>query len=161
MTTAREYLTKATETRSDELLGAIQGLSDQQAFFNRQPDWPTHQYHVGQDGSVAGIVHHVAAWKSVFVELLRGRNLEPTDLSPPSPDFKGLVAWLRQANEDWLKECAALSDEAFERPIDVPGVSAGLTPLKMMATMLEHDIEHLGQINYLVELQKCAAFTAP
>jgi uncharacterized damage-inducible protein DinB len=157
MTSAPTYLIRATETRSRELLDAVEALSEEQAAYGRQPDWPTHEYHVGQDGSIAGIVHHLAAWKAVYVELLRGSNLEPADLSPPAPGFQGLVAWLRRVTADWLQECTALSDEQLEQPITVPGVSSGLTPCKMMSEMLEHDIEHLGQINYLIEAQKCAA----
>jgi uncharacterized damage-inducible protein DinB len=157
-TTLREYLLQAGEKRFRELVAAIEGLDEDTAVMDRRPDWPTHEYHVGQDGSIAGIVYHVAAWKQVYVELLRGKNTDQHEHKPDAPGYAGLVAWLKRAGGEWQAAWAALPESALETPLRVAGVSPGLTPLALMQEMYEHDIEHLGQINYLLEAQKCSPF---
>ena len=152
----REFLIEQSRSRFTATLKLVEGLSELQAREDAKQDWPTHEYHVGQDGSIAGIVHHLAAWRQVYVELLRGRNLEPTDVSPLEPGWGGLKRWLAESAEEWLALVESIPESKVEVPINVPEVSAGLTPLKMMWTMLEHEIEHSAQITYLLERRKCA-----
>src|SRR5690242_18225643 len=92
----KEHLMHASEVRYNEVLRLIETITEEESLMDRLPNWPWHEYHVAQDGSIAGIVHHLAAWKHVYVELLHGRNLEVHDVHPESQGFAGLVDWYRR-----------------------------------------------------------------
>ena len=52
------------------LLAEIEGLNAQEALHFRQDNWPDHRWGIGQNGSIAGIVYHVAAWKQLTLPFL-------------------------------------------------------------------------------------------
>ena len=148
------FVAMRSRERFVSTVALVKDLTDEEAVRDARPDWPRHEYWVGQDGSIAGIVYHVAAWRQVYIELLKGRNLEPADVSPTESGWEGTKRWLAESAEEWLRLTESIPKTEVEIPISVPGVSAGLTPLKMMWTMLEHEIEHSAQIAYLIEKQK-------
>ena len=150
------FLLEKSRDRFAATLRVVENLPEEDALRDSRPDWPRHDYWVGQDGSIAGIVHHLAAWRDAYCELLRGRNVEPTDLHPPAAGWPGLKQWLAESADDWLSLVESIPESESEVPLNVPGVSLGLTPLKMMWEMLEHEIEHSGQITYILESRKCA-----
>src|SRR5262245_15663768 len=89
------------------LLEQIENLTPEEALRNRRQDWPDHKWGLGQNGSIAGIVYHVAAWKQmtlpVFAPGGRARTREEFDpaTAPALEDWPGIVAWLKQVGGDW------------------------------------------------------------
>ena len=160
METAKERLLRLSAERFEESLRTLEGVSEAEARADRRPDWPGHENHVAQDGSIAGIVHHVAAWKQAFLEYLRGNHVDYRTVGPAKPTFAELQMWLKRVGEAWLAEAAAVPEADLEKPLDVPGLpghAPWYTPLNMMQELLDHEIEHLGQIHYLLEAHKCAS----
>jgi uncharacterized damage-inducible protein DinB len=159
METIKKWLLRLSEARFREMLETLEGVTEEAAYADRRPDWPGHNNHVAQDGSIAGIAHHVAAWKQAFLEYLRGRYVDYRTVGPANPTFAELLAWLRQAGQEWLAEAAAVPESELEKPLDLPGLpghAPWYTPLNMIQEMLDHETEHLGQINYLREAHRCA-----
>lgn len=135
------------------LLAEIEGLSVQEALRFRRDDWPDHRWGIGQNGSIAGIVYHVAAWKQLTLPFLLpgGQGLTRADFDPttvPSPDdWKGICAWLRQIGEEWNSTLETLPEGAFEENREFEG--ATFTLAGFVVEMVEHDLQHMAQIEYL------------
>ncbi|MCW3100502.1 MAG: hypothetical protein JWL77_6120 [Chthonomonadaceae bacterium] len=140
------------------LLTQIDGLSAEEALAGSRPDWPDHRWGIGQNGSIAGIVYHVAAWKQMTLPLFQpgGRPLSREDFdadsAPALDDWAGIQAWLKQAGMAWSAELAALPTEAFDTVLTWEGIT--LTVAKFVAEMYEHDIQHAAQIEYLRQLTR-------
>lgn len=158
METLATFLKKRTERSYRNLLQQIQGLSTEEALAGSRSNWPDHRWGVGQNGSIAGIVYHVAAWKQMALPLFEpgGRPLSreefDTDVAPAPDDWLGIQAWLKQVGMAWNAEVAALSEEAFDLTITWDGFS--FTLAKFVAEMYEHDIQHASQIEYLRQSQQ-------
>lgn len=148
-----DFLKKRAERSYRNLLTQIEGLSPEEALFGSRPDWPDHRWGIGQNGSIAGIVYHVAAWKQLGLPALQpgGRPLSraefDADIAPALDDWAGIQAWLKQIGMAWSAELAALAPEAFDTPVTWDGVS--FTVAKFITEMYEHDIQHAAQIEHL------------
>ena len=124
-------------------------------------DWPAHRFGIGQDGSIAGIVYHVAAWKQVTLPLLAKNGpilpIEEFDRSsaPALNDWSGLLNWLKSVGEAWNETALALPDSAFDELRNWGSETITLT--EYIAEMVEHDTQHAAQIEYLRQLLRVEA----
>ena len=147
------FLKKRAEHSYRYLLAQIEGLSAAEALAGSRSDWPDHRWGIGQNGSIAGIVYHVAAWKQMTLPVFEaeGRPLLreefDTDAAPALDDWQGIQAWLKQVGMAWNAELAAFPVEGFGNP--VTWGSATLTVGEYVVEMYEHDIQHASQIEYL------------
>lgn len=154
------FLKYRAERSYRHLLAQIEGLPAEEALAGSRPDWPDHRWGIGQNGSIAGIVYHVAAWKQMSLPVFRpgGRPLLraefDADMAPALDDWQGIQAWLKQAGMAWSAELAALQAEAFDTELVWEGIT--LTMAKFVAEMYEHDIQHAAQIEYLRQLRRHA-----
>jgi len=149
------FLKTRAERSYRNLLAQIEGLSADEALAGSRPDWPDHRWGIGQNGSIAGIVYHVAAWKQLGLPVFQpgGRPLLRADFdstSAPAPDdWQGIQSWLKQVGTAWNDALAALPTEAFDTYVRWEGTEPSITLAKFIAEMYEHDIQHASQIEYL------------
>ena len=135
------------------LLREAEAVTAKEAARFARPDWPPHRFGVGQDGSIAGIVYHVAAWKQVTLPLLaqNGPILPIEDFdrkSAPAPDdWPALLAWLKTVGAAWNETALSLPDAAFDGLRNWG--SETITLAEYIAEMVEHDTQHAAQIEYL------------
>lgn len=140
------------------LLKEIEGVTAEQALAGRRPHWTSHRWGVGQNGSIAGIVYHVAAWKSMTLGRFdpESQTLETVAFdvaSAPSPDdWEGVVSWLKTAGDQWNEALQSLPDAEFDREKVWEGNSLAIS--EFVAEMYEHDIQHASQIEYLRQTLK-------
>ena len=156
MDTLATFLKTRAEHSYRYLLSEIDGLPATEALAGMKPNWPDQPYGIGQNGSIAGIVYHVAAWKQMTLPLFQpgGRPLSrdefDTEAAPALDDWQGIQAWLKQVGTAWSAELAALPEEAFDSLVTWYDMT--LTMAKFVTEMLEHDIQHAAQIEYLRQL---------
>jgi hypothetical protein len=152
------FLINRAERSFRYLVSQIDGLSAEEALAGSRADWPDHRWGIGQNGSIAGIVYHVAAWKQMGLPIFQpdGRPLSreefDSDTAPAPDDWQGIQAWLKQVGMAWIAELAALPPEAFERQLPWEGTDRTIPMAKFVAEMYEHDIQHAAQIEYLRQL---------
>src|SRR5687767_10952260 len=102
MTTLATFLKHRAERNFRLLIKAIHNLTPEEALYDLHPGWPDHRWGIGQNGSIAGIVYHVAAWKQMSLPLFQpeGRILTreefDTARAPAPEDWPGILAWLKQ-----------------------------------------------------------------
>ncbi len=136
-------------------LKEIEAVHAEQALRFARPDWPDHRWGFGQNGSIAGIVYHVAAWKQLALPALRGdaprtrQEFDPAHAPAPT-DWAGLVVWYRQIGAEWIAQTAPLTDQDFEKSLPWEGHTITLAELVM--EIIDHDIQHASQIEYLRQL---------
>jgi hypothetical protein len=156
--TLAAYLKRRAERHFRYLYDQIEGITESEARADRLPGWPGHRWGIGQDGSIAGIVYHVAAWKQLTLPLFAPGGQAGTaadfdaTLAPPLDDWPGLRAWLRQVGAAWNAELARLPESAFDETREWEGTT--LTMAKIVTEMLEHDLMHASQIEYLRQRQR-------
>lgn len=130
-----------------------QELTPRQAFFHRHSRWPDQTWGIGQDGSIAGIVYHVAAWKELTLPLFapdgkaRGRSEFVSATAPSPDDWPEIVDWLQRTGVLWLDHLNQLPDDEFESKREWEGMTISLA--EYVSEMLEHDIQHAAQVEYL------------
>src|SRR5437868_6975462 len=100
--TLPEYLRRRAVRSFRYLLREAESVSTEDALRFVSHDWPSHRFGIGQNGSMAGIVFHVAAWKQLTLPLFETRGTWiPVDsfdysLAPAPDDWTALLAWLRE-----------------------------------------------------------------
>jgi hypothetical protein len=147
------FLKKRTRRSYRHLLEQIEGLTPAEALQDRLPGWPDHRWGIGQDGSIAGIVYHVAAWKQMTLPLFPpgGRAITRAEFdtggAPNADDWQGIAAWFKQVGAAWNTALARLPEATFEETRDWEGTT--LTLARIVVEMLEHDVQHASQIAYL------------
>jgi hypothetical protein len=153
METLPTFIKRRAERSFRYLLEQIEGVTEAEALQGRRSDWPDHRWGIGQDGSIAGIVYHVAAWKQMTLPLFQpgGRALERPEFDPsqaPSPnDWPGIVTWLKKVGTEWNTGLAELSEANFEEPRAWEGTTLPLG--RFCIELYEHDVQHAAQIEYL------------
>ncbi len=151
--TVAEFIKRRAERSFRELLEQTEGLTPEEALRDRRPNWPGQRWGIGQDGSIAGIVYHVTAWKQMVLPLLQpgGKALTQaefdTEAAPDRDDWPGMAAWCKQVGTAWNAELAQLPEAAFEERREWEGMT--LTLGRILVEMVEHDIQHAAQIEYL------------
>lgn len=140
------------------LLREAEAVSADTALRSRRPDWPDQPWGIGQDGSIAGIAYHVAAWKSLTLPIFdpHGKPLSRADFdsaAAPAPnDWPGILAWLRRTGEEWNRALHALPEAEFDSPREWSGTQ--ITVTDFVVEMIEHDVQHAAQIEYLAQAYK-------
>ena len=149
------FLKQRSERSYRHLLALIKSIPSDAALRDRHAAWPTQQWGIGQDGSIAGIVFHVAAWKQLTLPLLQpgGKALSQSELdravAPAPDDWPGIIAWYAQVGATWNEALASLSEDAFDAPRRWGGATLSLG--KIVIEMYEHDVQHASQIEYLCQ----------
>lgn len=148
-----DFLRTQAERSLRYLLRETEELTAEDAFRYASPHWPAHKWGIGQNGSVAGLVYHVAAWKVLTLPLFEpgGKFLLPDTLdtlSPPAPDdWRAVRNWLKETGERWNERLAQVTEDEISGVRDWGGQS--LTLALYIAEMIEHDVQHAAQIEYL------------
>ncbi|HEY3414289.1 MAG TPA: DinB family protein [Armatimonadota bacterium] len=135
-------------TSWDELKEALDGIGADEAAAFRHPHWPKHDDWAGDDGSISGIVFHVAAWKETYAEGLEtGAWGDEKAVKPDTDSWPGRLQWLEAQHERLLAALRHLEqDEATSVLIsDRPYTLAAI----YHDSMGHHDVYHAAQINYL------------
>lgn len=138
------------------VLLSLNSLSNEEALHGSSTKWPDHAWGIGQNGSIAGIVYHLAAWKELTLGLLLpgGRFIARDEfdpgLYPLVGEWPALVEWYRDSGERWLNALNSLEEREFDADREWEGVVLSVS--KLCAEMMEHDVYHLAQIEYLKQL---------
>ena len=154
-----EVLTTFLRKRADQslayLLREAEAVDSGEAFRDRRDNWPDQRWGIGQDGSIAGILYHTAAWKQLTLPLfaLDGQagsraDFEPST-APDRDDWPAIVDWLRRVGAEWNAQLAAADLDAIRE-----WEGARLTLADYAVEMIQHDVQHAAQIEYLRQLHK-------
>ena len=73
-------------------------------------------------------------------------DFDPTT-APHPEDWAGICAWLQQIGAEWNATLQNLPDSAFEETRAFEGAS--FTLASFVVEMVEHDLQHMAQIEYL------------
>jgi uncharacterized damage-inducible protein DinB len=152
-----DYLRHRAVSSHRELIRALEGVTEHEAGAGSDPGWKRHRWGTGLDGSIAGIVHHVAAWKHAFVEGLLGRPIPDAEEVPPPSDPSGgtswplLRLWLDEAGDRLAAALEGLTPAELDREVTV---LEWIYPVyRLVSILIEHDHYHAGQINLLRQQQ--------
>jgi uncharacterized damage-inducible protein DinB len=130
------------------MMEAIEGLDEAEATAGARADWRRYRWGVGLDGSVAGIVRHVAAWKQICATGLEtGDYPDEEAVAPPAPGWTALREWLVDGQRRLEALLARLADADLGQTMPFAGESASIGMI--FTHLLEHDFYHAGQINLL------------
>ncbi len=152
------YLKRRGGKAYRSLLNEIEDVDAEQALAGKRSHWTSHRWGMGQNGSIAGIVYHVAAWKSMTQMMFdpKLKTLETVafdNASAPAPeDWEGIVAWLKTVGDRWNEALQNLPDAEFDR--EKIWEESSLTVAEFIAEMYEHDVQHASQIEYLLQAMK-------
>lgn len=149
----REFLVHRAEHGLNYLLREVEPLSEAEAFRYRDPNWVPHKYGIGQDGSIAGIVFHVVAWKALTLSLFTaGSGWEDLPdfesiTTPNGDDWQAILSWLREVGAEWNGALAKVTDEELG---DLrPWVGNPIPVWQFVIEMIDHDVQHASQVEYL------------
>ncbi len=147
------YLRIEARKSFHRLMKQVERTTEQEASLFRTHDWPDHRHGIGQDGSIGGIVYHLAAWKQLTLPLFEPdsppvsrQNFDP-GLYPLVSAWPQLVDWLRSVGNAWLERLDRLNDLEFFDTREWEGVT--ITLAEYVTEMHSHDIQHASQIEYL------------
>ena len=156
--TLPEFLKQRAAHSLHYLQKQTQDVTSAQALRYRNAHWPDHRWGIGQDGSIAGIVYHVAAWKQMTIGLFAqdgiviDRRLFDAASAPAPDDWPALLEWLNHIGMEWNTRLTDLPEPAFDETREWAG--ATITLAVYVTEMLEHDIQHAAQIEYLKQRMK-------
>ncbi len=151
--TLAAFLKYRAEHSYSYLLKQVDGVTTEEALSHIESGWPDHKWGIGQNGSIAGIVYHVAAWKQMTLPIFRpgGRPMTREEFdqeeAPLLEDWQGVQAWLKQVGMAWSAELAGLPEDTFDTTRLWEGHE--LSVASFVVEMYEHDIQHAAQIEYL------------
>ena len=150
--TLHEYLRCRLAASFRQLERALDGVDGPMALAGADPNWKRSRRGAGLDGSIAGIVRHVAAWKAITAAGLEtGRFPGEAELTSAAPGWEGLLSWLRESHARLAAALEGVPDAGLERVVDFDGEEMSLALL--FAHLLEHDQYHAGQVNLLRQLR--------
>ena len=147
------HLKRSTREAFEYLRKQSEKVTPEEAGLYSSANWPSHKFGIGQDGSISGIVYHVAAWKFMTLPLLSegGTMREISDLEavekPLREDYTALVEWLAEIGNAWNTALDRLSEEAFLQTRKWG--TETVTVAQYVEEMRMHDIQHAAQIEYL------------
>ncbi|HEY3267748.1 MAG TPA: hypothetical protein VGM37_12530 [Armatimonadota bacterium] len=131
-----------------EFLEAIDGVTEAEAGAFRIPNWPTHEWHAGEDGSIAGLAWHVAVWKGVYLSALRtGSFGDRSRMRPDEDTWAGRTDWLRRTHASLMEYLARLEASGVET-LTVDNRERRLSAI-FADDFTEHDRYHAAQVWYL------------
>ena len=137
------YITAWTELKE-----ALDGVTEDEASAFCVANWPRHGDWSGEDGSIAGIVFHVAAWKGAYADGLEtGVWGDEKTLGPEIDSWPGRLRWLEATHERLLTALRHLEQD------EATSVLVNDRPYTLSAifhdAMGHHDVYHGAQVNYL------------
>jgi uncharacterized damage-inducible protein DinB len=148
----RDYLDWQLRSAYRNMENAIEGLSESRARDGARADWKRYRWGSGLNGSIAGIVWHVALWKQNFAAGLEtGVFPAEESLTPPRTDWEGLQQWLVDGQIRLQAAFERLSDAELAEPREWEGMTKPLA--RFLSFIIEHDIYHAGQIELLRQLR--------
>lgn len=147
-----ERLKRRAEHAFSYLMREVNAVSAEEAVRDRHARWPGQRWGIGQDGSIAGIVAHVAAWKRLTLPALCGADPEPMTTVPyykriEPDDWIAARADLSRIGQTWNNALLDLPEATFERELTFEGNT--ITISKLVEELADHDIQHAAQIEYL------------
>ena len=153
--TANQFLRRRTERSLRHFLELIKKIRPENALRDFQPNWKDHQWGIGQDGSIAGIVIHVAGWMLLTKSLFEahGTALVRSDFEdqnvPQKEDWSAVLTWTEQIFQEWTMALQNTPDSEFAGKRDWEGED--ITLQSYIVEMYEHAVYHQGQIEYLLQ----------
>ena len=148
MVSLKVHLQQRLGSAHRRLRESLEGLSEAEAVHHARGDWRRYRFGTGLDGSIAGIVRHVAVWKhAAFMGLQSGTFPDPENLLLPSLSMFDVLAWLSGGQAGLVGLLEQLPEAELERTVTWEGHEMPLHVL--LAHMIEHDQYHTGQINLL------------
>ena len=161
--TLTEYLKYRSTKQYRAFCTLLNQVPEAAALLYATESWPGHRWGVGQNGSIAGIVYHVAAWKALTLPVFQpgGEPLPAEALdaasAPDLRDWEGIKAWYFTIGEEWDSTIQQLPEDALD---EVHLWEGHPTPLySFVSELMEHDLQHASQIEYL--LQRASAEGIP
>ncbi len=146
--TLHQYLQDRTRAAYRELIRSLDGLAPEEAAAGAAPGWRRYRYGTGLDGSVRGIVRHVAAWKASGAEGLETGAFPPADSALPEDlAWEPLLQRLAGDHARLAASLAALDEPDLTRVVQWEGEEMSLCTV--FTVLLEHDQYHAGQVNLL------------
>lgn len=138
------------ESAYQSLLGALEGLDQARAWARLAPAWPDEDEWLNTDGTVQGIVLHVATAKKMYGSAaFRGLELRWRDLAdeldPIEPDWEAAKKYLAESHAYWLESWADLTDADLERPC-LHFTGENWPAWRVIQVVTWHDAYHHGQI---------------
>lgn len=117
--TAVEVMRREGEMAYKEVLDAIEGVSQEQAWARLLP--ATDDY-LHSDGSIFGLVLHIACGKFMYGSAgFRDKEIRWRDLAEQveafEPDWARAKEYLAKSQEYWLSTWADLTEEDLEKPV--------------------------------------------
>lgn len=150
--TLREHLRWQLRSGYRSMEAAIEGLTEARALEEARADWRRYRWGSGLDGSIAGIVWHVALWKQNFAQGLEtGEFPAEASLKPPATDWPSLTAWLTEGQARLAGAVERLSEADLAEPRQWEGMTRPLA--RLLSYIIEHDFYHAGQIELLRQLR--------
>jgi hypothetical protein len=152
-----EFLKYRHERAAQYFLGEAAKINHENAYRFAHANWPSHHWGIGQNGSAASIVYHVAAWRRLTLPVLHGDTVmmgaddfQP-DLAPPIDDWSGILEWANSETRSWSDALKTLSQGDLERRIDW-GTDGTPELASVVWSIIEHDIQHASQLEYLQQM---------
>lgn len=146
-----EHLTYTLGAAYRQLRRSLEGLTPEQAAEGTVPGWKQFQFGVGLDGSIQGMVRHVAVWKhAAAVGLATGEFPEATTLRWPA-EWPDLLVWLEEGQQALEELLAGMKASELLEPVSWEGEE--LTRSGVLTLVLEHDHYHAGQVNLLRQMR--------
>ncbi len=139
-----------------EFLKQMTRTTFRQANLFAQQNWPAHGWGIGQNGSIAGIVVHVTAWKEFTLPVLQGNTQMPPTHSimqwptPNTANWKQTRQWAAKTADEWQQAVEQLQDSDWQREVLWEN-DYKITLGNLVDEILEHDIQHAAQIEYLLQ----------
>ncbi len=147
------FLKNRARIAFERLLKQLQDLTQAEAMAGRRENWPDHPFGVGQDGSIAGIVIHVAAWKMMTMPLFfkGGKSMLREELNLNQEcdrnDWNSILSWLVRTGEEWQQNLEDQPEEVFSENRAWGDKTIPFS--EFVIEIIEHDAQHASQIEYI------------
>lgn len=142
-------------SRWHSLQGALEGMTDDEA------EWVPPDYQSpdpwGFSGCILDIVFHVAVDNFVYPEQAVGKRSQTAEIiearfSDKGGDRQAALDLLHDSHEHVRTVLSTLDDADLERRVEAEGIYQGRRVETLFVELIEHDIYHAGQINYIRSL---------
>ena len=153
--TLTAYLIKRAHRQYRSLAELITNIPAEHALKYATESWPDHPWGVGQNGSISGIVYHVTAWKLLTLPIFSAggqplnRKAFDADAAPAVSDWLAVRQWFTEVGNEWDSQLDALTDEDMDGEHEWEGHT--LTMHEFITDLMEHDVQHASQIEYLLQ----------
>lgn len=147
MNELHEHLCRRLAAGHRQLRRSLDGLPPGAAELGADPGWRRYRYGLGLDGSIQGIVRHVAAWKhAAAAGLSSGEFPDAGSLEVPT-GWDALLEWLDAGQQSLATGLAGTAPGGLARMLLWEGQE--LTVASVVTHLIEHDHYHAGQVNLL------------